>query len=296
MRAAEEPAGADLRVGDRVGRYRVDARLGDGATGVVYRAVREPAGLVVALKVLRAELSADETYRRRFAHEARAAAEVEHRHLVRVLEAGEAGGRSYLVAEYVAGQTLAARLDADGGLRLDELLRLASELGAGLDALHGAGLVHRDVKPSNVMLDPDGAAMLGDFGLAKGRAYTVLTRPGAVVGTLDYLAPEIIGGAAAGPASDLYALGCVIFECMAGVPPFADRDGLQVGMAHLRDEPPDPGADRADLPPMLGWAVRRALVKDPNRRPHSASAFAHMLRMAANPEGDQAGGSVPAPG
>jgi serine/threonine protein kinase len=296
MRAGEEPAGAGLRGGDRVGRYRVEARLGDGATGVVYRAVREPDGLVVALKVLRAELSADDTYRRRFTHEARAAAEVEHRHLVRVLEAGEAGGRSYLATEYVAGQTLAARLDAEGGLPLDQILRLASELGAALDALHGAGLVHRDVKPSNVMLDRDGAAMLGDFGLAKGRAYTVLTRPGALVGTLDYLAPEIIGGAPAGPASDLYALGCLVFECMAGVPPFADRTGLQVGMAHLRDEPPDPGADRADLPPMLGWAVRRALAKDPNRRPHSAGAFAHMLRMAANPEGEGAGGTAPAPG
>ena len=296
MRAGEGPPGAGLRGGDRVGRYRVEARLGDGATGVVYRAVREPDGLVVALKVLRAELYADATYRRRFAHEARAAAEVEHRHLVRVLEAGEAGGRSYLATQYVAGQTLAARLDAEGGLPLDQILRLASELGAALDALHGAGLVHRDVKPSNVMLDRDGAAMLGDFGLAKGRAYTVLTRPGALVGTLDYLAPEIIGGAPAGPASDLYALGCLVFECMAGVPPFADRTGLQVGMAHLRDEPPDPGADRADLPPMLGWAVRRALAKDPNRRPHSAGAFAHMLRMAANPEGDQAGGTAPAPG
>jgi len=290
-RDAEEPAGGDLRAGDRVGRYRIEARLGDGATGVVYRALREPDGLLVALKVLRAELGADETYRRRFAHEARAAAEVRHRHLIRVLEAGEAGGRPFLASEYVAGQTLAARLDADGGLPLDGILRLASELGAGLDALHGAGLVHRDVKPSNVMLDRQGAALLGDFGLAKGRAYTVLTRPGAVVGTLDYLAPEIIGGAVAAPPSDLYALGCVVFECMAGVPPFADRDGFQVGMAHLRDEPPDPGADRADLPPMLGWAVRRALAKDPNRRPHSADAFAHMLRMAANPEGDQAGGT-----
>jgi serine/threonine-protein kinase len=290
MRAGEEAAGADLRAGDRVGSYRVEARLGDGASGVVYRAVREPDGLVVALKVLRAELSADETYRRRFAHEARAAAEVDHRHLVRVLSSGEAGGRSYLAAEYVAGQTLAARLDAEGGLPLDQILRLASELGAGLDALHGAGLVHRDVKPSNVMIDRDGAAMLGDFGLAKGRAYTVLTRPGALVGTLDYLAPEVIGGAPAGPASDLYALGCVVFECMAGVPPFADRVGLQVGMAHLRDEPPDPVADRADLPAMLGWAVRRALAKDPNRRPPSAGALAHMLRMAADPEGDRAPG------
>jgi serine/threonine protein kinase len=287
MRGGGESAGAGLRVGDRVGRYRIDARLGEGAAGVVFRAVREPDGLVVALKVLRPELSDDAVYRHRFAHEARAAAEVSHRHLVRVIESGEADGRFFLVVEYVAGRTLAARLDAEGGLPGDDILRLAAEVGAGLDALHGAGLVHRDVKPSNIMLGRDGAAMLADFGLAKGRAYTILTRPGAVVGTLDYLAPEIIKGAPAAPPSDVYALGCVIFECMAGMPPFAGRSVLQVGLAHLQDDPPDPGADRDDLPPMLGWAVLRALVKDPNRRPPTAGAFAHMLRMAANPEGDQ---------
>jgi len=271
MRGGGESAGAGLGVGDRVGRYRIDARLGEGAAGVVFRAVREPGGLVVALKVLRPELSDDAVYRHRFAHEARAAAEVEHRHLVRVIESGEADGHSFLVVEYVAGRTLAARLDAEGGLPADDILRLAAEVGAGLDALHGAGLVHRDVKPSNIMLGRDGAAMLADFGLAKGRAYTVLTRPGAVVGTLDYLAPEIIRGAPAAPPSDIYALGCVIFECMAGVPPFAGRSVIQVGLAHLQDEPPDPGADRDDLPPMLGWAVRRALAKDPNRRPPAPS-------------------------
>jgi serine/threonine-protein kinase len=290
MLAGGEAAGADLRAGDRVGRYRIEARLGDGASGVVFRAVREPDGLVVALKVLRAELAQDEVYRRRFVHEARAASEVAHRHLVRVLEAGEAGERSFLAVGYVDGQSLAERLDGEGGLPAGEILRLAGEVGAGLDALHGAGLVHRDVKPSNIMLARDGRALLGDFGLAKGRDYTVLTTPGAVVGTLDYLAPEIIRGAEAAPPSDIYALGCVIFECMAGVPPFAGRSVLKVGLAHLRDEPPDPGADRADLPPMLGWAVLRALAKDPNRRPPTATAFAHMLHMAANPEGDLAPG------
>ena len=297
MRGRGEPAEASLRVGDRVGRYRIDARLGEGAAGVVFRAVREPDGLVVALKVLRPELSVDTLYRHRFAHEARAAAEVEHRHLVRVIESGEADGHTYLVVEYVAGRTLAARLDAEGGLPGADILRLASEVGAGLDALHGAGLVHRDVKPSNIMLDRDGGALLTDFGLAKGRAYTVLTRPGSVVGTLDYLAPEIIRGAPAAPPSDIYALGCVVFECMSGVPPFAGRSVIRVGLAHLQDDPPDPAADRDDLPDMLGWAVRRALAKDPNHRPPSAGAFAHMLRMAAEPEGDQLpgdpGGATP---
>jgi len=268
--------------GGRLGPYRLDARLGEGATGVVFRAVREPGGAVVALKVLRRALAADDLYRRRFGHEARAAAEVDHPHLARVLEAGEAEGLLYLAVAYVEGGSLADRLATGGPLPLPDLLRLAAEVGAALDALHARGLVHRDVKPSNVLLDRAGSAVLGDFGLAKGLAYTVLTRPGQVLGTLDYLAPELIRGLPAGPASDLYALGCVVFECLAGAPPFAGRSLLEVGVAHLQEEPPDAAAGRADLPPMLSWAVSQALRKDPGRRPTTATAFARMLRVAAD--------------
>ena len=119
---------------------------------------------------------------------------------------------------------------------------MVGDVAAGLDALHRGGIVHRDVKPSNVMLREDGSAALTDFGLAKGAAYTVLTRPGQVLGTLDYLAPELVRGGEATPASDIYALGCVAFECLAGRPPFADRSLFGVGTAHLEDEPPDPPA------------------------------------------------------
>jgi len=268
--------------GGRLGPYRLDARLGEGAMGVVFRAVREPDGAAVALKVLRRELAADEVYRRRFAHEARAAAEAAHPHLARVLEAGEAEGLLYLAVGYVEGRSLADRLAAEGPLPLLDLLRLAAEVGAALDALHARGLVHRDVKPSNVLLDRAGSAVLGDLGLAKGRAYTVLTRPGQVLGTLDYLAPELIRGVPAGPPSDIYALGCVVFECMAGAPPFAGRSLLEVGVAHLQEEPSDAAAGRADLPPTLSWAVGQALAKDPDRRPTTATAFARMLRVAAD--------------
>jgi serine/threonine protein kinase len=272
---------AALEVGQRLGPYRIEARLGQGGMGMVFRALHDGDGRTVALKVLRDELGADDTFRRRLAHEARAATEVDHPNLAPVLEAGEADGRVYLAIRYVDGRSLAGRLRADGPLPLAGLVRLAAEVGAGLGALHERGIVHRDVKPANILLGSDGMAVLGDFGLAKGRAYTVLTRPGQVLGTLDYLAPELIRGEPAGPMSDLYALGCVLFECVAGAPPFAGRGILRIGMAHLEEEPGDPAAGRPDIPPAVSWTVRQALAKDPARRPTNAGALARMLRLAA---------------
>jgi serine/threonine-protein kinase len=273
------PAGAG--VGERIGPYRVEATLGEGAVGIVYRAVRETDGLTVALKVLRTELSGDETYRRRFLHEARAATEVRHRHLVPVVDVGEAEGRLFLASAFVSGTTLEDQTRSYGPLPLDDVLRAAAEVASGLDALHRAGIVHRDVKPSNILVVADGTYALTDFGLAKGRAYTVLTKPGQLVGTLDYLAPELFRGQEATPATDVYALGCVVFECLAGKPPFADRSILQIGLAHMNEEPPDPSADRADAPGTLSWAVLRALAKEPAERPPTATAYAHLLWTSA---------------
>jgi serine/threonine protein kinase len=251
--------------------------------GVVYRAVRDGDGQLVALKILRGELSGDDIYRKRFLHEARAAREVQHRHLVPVLEAGETEGQQYLAVAYVEGGSLESLIKSSGQLELEAIVRLAAEVGAGLDALHAQGLVHRDVKPSNIMLDEAGAASLTDFGLARGRGYTVLTKPGQVMGTLDYLAPELIKGEPASPASDIYALGCTICECIAGQPPYADKGRLEAAMAILDEEPPDPCAARADLPPQLSWAVLRALAKNPGDRPTTATAYARMLQVASNP-------------
>jgi serine/threonine-protein kinase len=258
----------------RLGQYELETELGRGAIGVVYRA-RSPDGRVVAVKALSPAVGGDDSFRSRFAREVRVAQEVQSRHLVRILESGEHEGVPYLVLDYVSGGSLADRLRR-GPLRLEEMLQLVGEVGSGLDALHRQGLVHRDVKPSNVMLREDGSAALTDFGLAKGAAYTVLTRPGQVLGTLDYLAPELIRGQEATPASDVYALGCVAFECLAGQPPFGDRSLFGVGTAHLEDEPPDPPA-----PPGVAWALRRALDKDPSARPPTATTYAHLLRTAA---------------
>ncbi len=160
-------------------------------------------------------------------------------------------------------------------------MRLITEIAGALSAVHAAGLVHRDVKPSNIILrEDDGSAALSDFGLAKGAGYTQLTRPGQIVGTLDYLAPERIMGEEATPASDVYALGCVAFECFSGQPPFAGRGPLQVGMAHLEETPPDPFEGRDDA---LCSAVLTPLAKDPAERPIPASAYADLLRQACPP-------------
>ena len=260
--------------GDVLDRYRVAAFLGAGTTGLVFRADRLEDDAPVALKLLRRELSCDEIFRRRFEREARAAREVSHPHLVPVLGAGVAAGRQYLVMRYVDGRSLAARLAADGPLAVPEALRLAAEIGAALDALHHCGLVHRDVKPANILLDRRGSAALTDFGLAKGRAYTVLTKPGQVLGTVDYLAPEVIRGEGASAASDIYGLGCVIFACLTGSPPFAASSPLQVTVRHLSETPANPLAGREDAAPGLAEAVLHALDKDPSRRPPTARAYA----------------------
>jgi serine/threonine-protein kinase len=177
------------------------------------------------------------------------------------------------------GTALSDRLKA-GQLPLDDAVRIVVQTAAGLDALHREQLVHRDVKPQNILIDADGVAAIGDFGLSKGTSYTELTRAGQVVGTIDYLAPELVKGEKATPASDIYALGCVTYECLTGAPPFADRSVLRIGVAHLEDDPPDPRDKRPDLPAAVSFVVLQALAKEPQERPSSAVAYAHMLDVA----------------
>jgi serine/threonine-protein kinase len=272
--------GAELQVGGRLGPYRLEEILGEGGMGIVFRAVRDHDGEQVALKVLKRVFVEDETFRRRFVHEGRAAQEVKHKHCVPILEAGEIDGRQYLAVAYVRGRSLLDRIKDGGPLEVGFALDVAAGLAAGLDALHDLGIVHRDVKSANVLLDESGAAMLTDFGLAKGRAYTVLTKAGQVMGTLDYLAPELIRGEPATKATDLYAFACVVYESLIGMPPFAGKPIYEVGIAHLEEVPQDPAVLRPELPPSLGWAVLQGLQKDPAQRPPCATAYAMMLRVA----------------
>jgi serine/threonine protein kinase len=269
-----------LGPGQEVGPYRLERLLGEGATGLVYVAT-EQQGARVALKLLRPEHAADAAARARFVREARVAGEIDSRHLVPILEVGEARGLTYLAMPYYEGGSLSHRIGERGRLGIDETVELAAQLGRGLDELHGRGVLHRDVKPSNVLLDADGVAALSDFGLARASDWTRLTAEGQILGTPHYLAPELIEGREASEASDLYALGCVLYECLAGEPPFAGRGVAAVGFAHLAEPPPDPRARRPELSSELAEAIRSALEKDPRARPTSATALARMVHVAS---------------
>ena len=270
----------ELPPGTEFAGYRIDAMIGTGAAGIVYRARRTGDDGVVAIKVLRSAAAGDPILRQRFEHEGRVIATIRHPNLVPVLGVGTSDGRPYLVSRYMAGGSLATALHEGALLPVGQAIRLIEQVSAGLDALHVAGIVHRDVKPANVLLERDGAAALGDFGLARAPRDTVLTRPGQALGTIDYLAPEVIRGAAASPASDVYALGCLAFAVLSGAPPFAGRGYMQALFAHLEESPSDPLATRADAPGAVGVVVLQALEKDPGARPPTAGAYAQALRKA----------------
>jgi serine/threonine-protein kinase len=262
--------------GQQVGPYRLDQCLGQGATGVVYSATRAD-GERVALKLLRPERAAESVSLARFVREARVAGGIDPRHVVPVLELGEAGGLTFLAMPYYAGGSLAQRIAARGPLGIDETVQLAAQLGRGLDELHAWGVLHRDVKPSNVLLDGEGGAALADFGLARAADSTRLTAEGQILGTAHYLAPELIEGLEATEASDIYALGCVLYECLTGEPPFAGRWITAIAFAHLAEPPPDPRERRPDVSPDLARALLTALEKAPAARPTSGTALARML-------------------
>jgi serine/threonine protein kinase len=278
MSDPEQPQ-ADEHVGQSIGPYRVESLLGVGGMGRVYKAVN-PEGDEVALKLVKADLASDEIFRRRFDREVRIARTVVHLHVVPVIDAGEHEGIPYMAQKYVGNGTLEDLVQKEQSLDLDTAVKICNQVAAGLDALCAAGLVHRDVKPANILLDADGTAFITDFGLAKDSQGSVLTRPGQALGSLDYMAPEQIRGEPVTAASDVYALGCVMYECLIGSPPFADRQGMRVLWAHLQDDPANPCDRRADLPPAVGELILRALDKEPQNRPQTAGEFARMLRDA----------------
>jgi serine/threonine-protein kinase len=281
--AGEQPnAGpaATLESGETVGAYRIERRIGAGRMGVVYEAT-SPDGARVALKLIKATLADDVVFRRRFAHEAKATARVSHPKVVRVLDAGEHRGLPFIVQELVRGRSLHERLRDEGALELEAAVRLCQEVAHGLDALHEAGVIHRDLTPANILLDEAGDPHITDFGLAKRMGGSVLTLPGQAIGSMHYMSPEQIRGGDVAATSDVYSLGCVVWECLCGTPPFGDREGMRVLWAHLQEEPPDPCARRHSLPPSLGWAITRALEKDPARRPPTATAYGNLVGVAA---------------
>lgn len=268
-----------LEPGRVIAGYTIVAELGSGPMSVVYRA-RDTDGADLALKLLRPELGADPALRRRFLRESEIAARVDHPNLLPVVARGQDGAWSYMALPFAPDGSLADRID-DGALALPDLVGIVREVGAGLDALHRLGLVHRDVKPSNVLLTTTGAA-LADFGVARGEDDSVLTRAGSVVGTADYLAPETIRGEQAGPLSDIYALGCLAYACAVGTPPFGHRRTVvETCRGHLSEAPTDPANVRPDLPKAFAAALLTALAKDPVDRPRTGTAYGFLLRAGA---------------
>lgn len=271
-------SGDDL-LGKTVGAYRIERVLGVGGMGYVYLATG-PDGERVALKMVKADLARDHVFRRRFEREARIAQRIRHANVVPVTDRGEHDGIPYLAQRYISGGNLADMIEKQGQLELAVACQVAEEVASGLDALHAEGLFHRDIKPANILLDEAGTAYITDFGLAKDTQGSLLTKPGQALGSLDYMAPEQIRSEDLTAAADVYGLGCVMYECLCGAPPFADRQGMRVLWAHLQDPPASPSDRRPDLPAEASAVIERALDKDPAARPQSASEFARELRAA----------------
>ena len=270
----------DPRIGTQVGQYRIDALIGVGGMGTVYRAIA-PDGSPVALKMVKRDFARDETFRRRFSREARIAQTVSNPHLVPVLDTGIHEETPYLAERFIEGTSLEEKLKQEGRLDVPTTVAICAQVANGLDALWAAGMVHRDIKPGNILIDPVGKAYITDFGLAKDNQGSILTLPGQALGSMDYMAPEQIRGQPVTAATDIYALGCVVFECLQGQPPFADRQGMRVLWAHLQDEPPEPCADRADVAPKFVEAWKTAMCKEPADRPQLSVDYACALAAAA---------------
>jgi len=259
------------------GRYRIERVLGRGGMAVVYLARDEELHRAVAVKVLAQHLTGDVNFRARFLQESRLASRLSHPNVVHVYDAGETEGSPFIVMEYVPGHTIADR----GRLTHGEVVPLALQACAGLQHAHDAGLVHRDVKPANLLVREDDVLKIADFGIARAAELTRLTQHGTVLGTAAYVSPEQIAGEEVTATTDVYALGAVVYELLTGRPPYefgslAELAALQTGgvITPLRDLEPS-------VPEALEAAVMHALARDPGFRPLSASDFAHELAAAS---------------
>jgi serine/threonine protein kinase len=256
---------ADPRLGTRLAGYRIQALLGRGGMGVVYLAEQLGPRRPVALKLLSPQAAASEAFRERFLRESELAAAIDHPNVLPVYDAGETDGMLWIAMRYVDGIDLAGLLEREGPLAAEQALALCGQVAGALDAAHARGLVHRDVKPANVLLAmEDGAvthAYLADFGLTRriGGARR-LTVSGQVLGTIDYTAPEQVEGGPVTGLVDQYSLGCVLYECLTGVVPFRRDTELAVLWAHVHDPPPRIGDHRPDLPAALDAAIGRSLA------------------------------------
>ncbi|MBQ0855288.1 serine/threonine-protein kinase [Streptomyces sp. NPDC057620] len=275
-------------VGRQIAGYRIEREVGRGGMAVVYRAKDLRLDRTVALKLLAPELARNDTFRRRFTYESRVAAAIDHPHIVPVFEAGETDGVLYIAMRYVAGRDLRHLLDKEGPLAITTATRIAVQVASALDAAHDHGLVHRDVKPGNILVAPGTDSdhpehvYLTDFGLTKkSLSLTGFTTVGQFVGTLDYVAPEQISGRPVDGRCDVYSLACVVYETLAGGPPFRRDDDMALLWAHQYDVPPAVSGKRPELAGGVDGVLAKALAKSPDDRYGSCLAFVAALRAAA---------------
>jgi eukaryotic-like serine/threonine-protein kinase len=283
----------ELHPGDVVSeRYRLERRLGSGATAAVWRARDRDLGRIVALKVLRGDEVVPELASR-FQREATILGRLSHPNVVPVLATGNHEGRPYLVMELVEGEPLSQVL-RKGPMPIDQAVDLVAAVASGLAAAHQAGVVHRDIKPANIVRGDGGVPRLVDFGIARADDLTQITSPDVVVGTAAYLSPEQARGELPGPASDIYSLGCVLYEALTGTAPFTGGSAVALAYRHVHELPQPPSARRPDLPAALDDVVCRCLEKDPARRHASADELAGDLRAALSaPAGEATTAGVP---
>jgi CheY-like chemotaxis protein len=277
-------AEADLTVGSTFAGHRIDAIAGRGGMGVVYRATDLTLDRPVALKLLAPGLASDRVFRARFERECRLAAALDHPNVVQIFRAGAEHGALYLTMRYVEGTDLRALLAEEGRLEPTRAATMIAQVAAALTEAHRHGLVHRDVKPANVLLavrDGDEHAYLTDFGITMERAGTTnLTKTGFAVGTADYMSPEQARGADVDPRADIYALGCVLYRALTGAVVYDKDSDVEKMWAHIHEPPPDLLDVRPELPASLGDAVERALAKLPDDRQQTAGELAHEVLAA----------------
>jgi predicted Ser/Thr protein kinase len=271
-------SGNRLERGSEVAGYRVDELIGHGGMGIVYRVTNVALNRIYALKVLTPELAGDDLFRQRFQREMRIAASLHHPHVVGIHYAGEQEGLLFLAMDYVHGTDLRELMIKDGALDPTRAVELLTQVASALDAAHGSGLVHRDIKPANILItirDGEEHAYLTDFGLAK-RSDTMsgLTVQGSVVGTVDYMAPEQVTGEHTDARSDIYSLGCVLYQMLTGKVPFERETSIATLFAHVHDPPPPPEGPVADAYPEFRPVLERAMAKKPADRYLSAGDFA----------------------
>ncbi|PDP88412.1 serine/threonine protein kinase [Glycomyces fuscus] len=253
-------------------RYRLEEQVGSGGMGTVWKAADTLLNRPVAVKLLHPSQMAEPTARERFRTEGRITAGLSHPGIAQVYDYGEEDGRAFLIMELVVGEPLSQVLREQGHLSADQTLDFVYQAAKALAAAHARGVVHRDIKPGNLLVTPDGQLKLTDFGIARGDMSVTLTQTGMVMGTAQYISPEQASGRPATSSSDLYALGVVAYECLAGTPPFTGDTPVALALAHTREEPPELPDD---VPADVEHLVSSLLLKDPEERPASASEVAH---------------------